>query len=117
VPLADAAGTPNDKVKPAAVRSAVAWTAADLEEVFCLEASASGEENKEEEGSGVLREIVERVKRGLSSEESAMSVESWVRWNAARCEEGLRARCEEMVMRFEREGARAMGALEGIECV
>jgi hypothetical protein len=99
------------------MRSAVAWTAADLEEVFCLEGTEDEEQNKEEEGTGGLREIVGRVKRGLSVEERAMSVEGWVRWNAARCEEGLRARCEEMVMRFEREGARAMGVLEGIECV
>lgn len=114
MPLADAAGTPNGLTKRATVRSAVAWTAADLEEVFCLGVASGGEE---EEGSGVLREIVERVRKGLSTEERVMSVEGWVRWNAARCEEGLRARCEEMVMKFEKEGARAMGVLEEIECV
>jgi hypothetical protein len=115
VPLADAAGTPNGWAKRATVRSAVAWTAANLEEVFCLGVASGGE--GEGEGNGVLREIVERVRKGLSTEERVMSVEGWVRWNAARSEEGLRARCEEMVMKFEKEGARAMGVLEEIECV
>ena len=99
------------------MRSAVDWTAADLEEVFCLDDLDGSEEDKEEEGCGVLRDIVVKVRKGLSTEERTMSVEAWVRWNAARCEEGLRARCEEMVMKFEREGARAMTVLEGIECV
>lgn len=116
MPLTDVAGTPNGWTKRTTVKSAVAWTAADLEEVFCLGMASGGEED-EEEGSGVLKEIVERVRKGLSTEERVMSVEGWVRWNAARCEEGLRARCEEMVMKFEKEGARAMGVLEEIECV
>lgn len=109
----------------------MAWTPADLECVF-LELSSAGEEETEAEkenwgdlelrgldgdkGRGLLREIVARVRKGMSDEERGMSVEEWVRWNASRGEEALRVRCEEMVMRFEREGTRAMSVLEGIEC-
>ena len=46
-----------------------------------------------------------------------MSVEEWIHHNAERAEEKLRNECERMVGMFEREGTRAMHALEGVECV
>jgi len=53
----------------------------------------------------------------MSDEEKKMSVEKWVRWNAQMGEERLRSECEERVMKFEREGGRALRSLEGVECV
>jgi hypothetical protein len=52
----------------------------------------------------------------MGNEEKGMNVEEWVRWNAQQGAEALRANCEEMVMKFEKEGTRAMAVLEGIEC-
>ena len=51
----------------------------------------------------------------LTSPEKKMSVEEWIRFKAARAEEGLRGECERLVGRFEAEGMRALGALEGVE--
>ena len=50
----------------------------------------------------------------LASPEKGMSVEEWVRFQAAKGEEELRRKCESMVGVFEREGLRALGVLEGI---
>lgn len=46
-----------------------------------------------------------------------MSVEEWIKWHAKNGEEKLRQECERLVGQFEREGARAMRVLEGIECI
>ncbi len=62
--------------------------------------------------------MAEKVKNGeLTSPEKRMTVEEWIQHNAAMAEEKLRGECERMVGVFEREGGRAMQALEGVECL
>jgi hypothetical protein len=46
-----------------------------------------------------------------------MTVEEWIYWHARNGEEKLKRECERLVSQFEKEGARAMRALEGIECI
>ena len=46
-----------------------------------------------------------------------MTVQEWIEHVAWKAEEGLKMEGERVVSVFEREGARAMGVLEGIECV
>lgn len=53
----------------------------------------------------------------LSEQEKQMTVQEWIEHVAARAEEELKMEGERVVGVFEREGARAMGLLEGIECV
>ena len=50
----------------------------------------------------------------LTSPEKKMTVEEWINWNAGLAEEELKQEAERMVGIFEREGGRAMRALEGI---
>lgn len=63
-----------------------------------------------------LKEVVSRVKAALTSPEKKMSVQEWVKFNALRGEERLRGECERMVGLFEKEGGRALRALEGTAC-
>jgi len=61
---------------------------------------------------------IEKAKNGeLTSPEKKMTVEEWVKYNAEQAEEKLRGECERMVGLFEREGTKAMQALEGVECL
>ena len=53
----------------------------------------------------------------LGSAEKGLSVEEWVRLQAAKAEEELRRRCEETVGAFEREGVRGLGCLQGVGVV
>ena len=52
----------------------------------------------------------------LASPEKKMNVEEWIKYNARRGEEKLKADCERIVGKFENEGVRALKALEGIVC-
>ena len=61
-----------------------------------------------------LDETMDRIKAHLTSPEKKMSVEQWLRYTAKVGEERLRRECERMVCTFEREGNRALRALEGI---
>ena len=61
-----------------------------------------------------LNETMDRIKAHLTSPEKKLSVEEWLRYNAKVGEERLRRECERMVCTFEREGNRALRALEGI---
>ena len=80
------------------------WHPADLEAVF---QPASDKENPSlHKPTGGVPE--------LSSPEKRMNVEEWVRWNAAQQEAQLKQECERLVGIFEREGNRAIGALEGV---
>lgn len=61
---------------------------------------------------------IEKAKnRDLTSPEKKMTVEEWIKYNAEVAEDKLRGECERIVGLFEREGARAMQALEGVECL
>ena len=53
----------------------------------------------------------------MSENEKQMTVQEWIEHVAGRAEEELKMEGERVVSAFEREGARAMGVLEGIECV
>ena len=89
------------------------WTAVDLDGVFL---KSPGDENAS--GMGLLGEAMQKVKKGdLTSPEKKMTVEQWIHYNAEVAEEKLRGECEAMVGAFEREGGRAMRALEGVDCV
>ena len=52
--------------------------------------------------------------KDLSTPERKMTVEEWIYHNADEAEQKLRLECEAMVTAFEREGTRAMMALEGL---
>ena len=54
---------------------------------------------------------------GLTEKEKEMTVTDWVKWNAARGEERLCREAEKLIEIFEREGRRAIDAVEGIETV
>jgi hypothetical protein len=119
------------------IRSTTAWSPTDLETVFLnspvkqnlvLNSVALHDWDKENQTAldaidlekldkKSLEDVVKRVKTGMSEKEKSMSVEEWVRWNATRGEERLKGECEAMVSKFEREGGRALGVLEGIACV
>lgn len=94
----------------------------DLDAVFINTADINNENAKDIFGvmKGKGKRSGEMGKEGtveLTSPEKKMSVEEWIRYNAQMAEERLRNECERMVGAFEREGTRAMAALEGVECV
>lgn len=65
--------------------------------------------DKENVISSLLRQGPE-----LTSPEREMTVEEWIQFNAEEAEKKLKNECEALVMRFEREGTRAMNVLEGL---
>ncbi|PYH92677.1 hypothetical protein BO71DRAFT_18794 [Aspergillus ellipticus CBS 707.79] len=85
------------------------WTPIDIDGVVV--AGASDKENID------FNTILSSAKADLTSPEKKMSVEEWIQWNAKNGEEKLKRECERLVSQFEREGARAMRVLEGIECI
>jgi len=87
------------------------WTAVDLDVIFS--------KSPNDENAGMLDGAMQRLKNGqqLSEEERGMTVEEWIHYNASLAEEKLRSECEAMVGCFEREGGRAMRALEGVACL
>lgn len=87
----------------------------DLDAVFL---KSPGDENAPGLFGEAIGGMMGKAKNGeLSSPEKKMSVEEWIHYNAEMAEERLRSECERMVGTFEREGGRAMRALEGVECV
>lgn len=85
------------------------WTPVDIDELLFGDS-----EDKE---NHVLRSLLGSGKDVLSSPEKKMTVEEWIKLNAEKGAEQLRRECERVVGLFEREGGRAMKALEGIECI
>ncbi|KAI9370532.1 hypothetical protein BJX61DRAFT_515218 [Aspergillus egyptiacus] len=107
-----AASTPSPSKRNASarkLRTSHPWVPIEIDEI--LMASASDKEN------GDLHGPLSNMKGELTSPERKMSVEEWIMWTAKNGEERLKRECERMVGQFEREGARAMRALEGIECI
>lgn len=105
-----AAGTPSPSKRIANsghLQTSYPWKPIDIDEM--LFAGASDKENDDIDG-------ILNVKGSLSSPEKRMTVEEWIIWNAKNGEERLRRECERLVSHFEREGGRALRALEGIEC-
>ena len=110
IPLAPVVSTPVPKSPSrrnvvAGLQTTTPWAAADLDLVF----SPHGSPDKE---NGVQR----LLGRGadLATPEKQMTVEEWIYHNAGLAEQKLRHECEAMVSTFEKEGTRAMGALEGL---
>ncbi|KAL9109768.1 MAG: hypothetical protein Q9227_005637 [Pyrenula ochraceoflavens] len=88
------------------------WTAVDIETAFLATASPGQDENEFSLFSGgKLPEM------SLTSPEKKMTVEEWIRWNAARAEEELKREAERVVGVFERMGGEAVRGVEGIEVV
>ena len=107
--------SPSKRNVIAGLQSAHPWTAVDLEGVFL---NSPGDENARGLFGGMLGDAIQKVRNGeLASPEKKMTVEEWIHHNAEMAEEKLRSECERMVGAFEREGGRAMRALEGVECV
>lgn len=114
IPLAETtvSRTPLQRTSPSkhsntisGLQSAAPWTAVDLDDLSLFA--------KDENG---LEEALQKAKdEGLTSPEKKMTVEEWIMFNAQRAEERLKKECEGMVGVFEREGGRAMRALEGIK--
>ncbi|XDG09315.1 hypothetical protein ABKA04_008930 [Annulohypoxylon sp. FPYF3050] len=88
----------------AGLRSTVPWTAADVDMVF--------DDLERENPLGPAKSLRSGV--DLSSPEKRMTVEEWIYHNAEEAQQKLKYECEAMVSAFEREGARAMQALEGL---
>ncbi|KAM5451591.1 hypothetical protein McanCB56680_002928 [Microsporum canis] len=85
------------------------WEPVDLDEAFLPDST--------EKENVSLTDILHAAKDGITSPEKRMSIEEWIFWNAEKGEEKLRNECERVVGIFEREGGRAMHALNGIECI
>lgn len=96
----------------AGLQSSQPWTDVDLDAVFM---GTPGDEN----GPASFGDMIAGKMNGgnLTSPERKMSVEEWIQYNAEMAEDRLRGECERMVGAFEREGGRAMRALEAVECV
>ncbi|EQL34378.1 hypothetical protein RJZ56_000500 [Blastomyces dermatitidis] len=84
------------------------WSPVDPEEIFLPDSMSKENVN--------INDILHAVKGDLTSLEKNMTVEEWIMWNAKNGETKLRSECERLVGIFEREGGKAMMALEGIEC-
>ncbi|KAG6033620.1 hypothetical protein E4U19_006337 [Claviceps sp. Clav32 group G5] len=83
------------------------WIAVDLDAVTATPGLRMTD--KENVISGLLGQGPE-----LTSPEKEMTVEEWIQFNAEEAEKKLKNECEALVMRFEREGTRAMNVLEGL---
>lgn len=82
------------------LQSSEQWTAVDLDLIF------------EGESGATQRLFMEGGE--LSAAERGMTVEEWIYYNAGRAEHKLKSECEAMVSTFEKEGTKAMRALEGL---
>ncbi|KAF4179898.1 hypothetical protein CNMCM8927_001585 [Aspergillus lentulus] len=110
IPLVTSTPSPSKRnVNSGALRSLHPWTPIDIDEI--LYASMSDKENVD------VRAALNSIKGDLTSPEKKMTVEEWIYWHARNGEEKLKRECERLVSQFEKEGARAMRALEGIECI
>ncbi|CZR62163.1 uncharacterized protein PAC_12060 [Phialocephala subalpina] len=114
IPLGDATPgmmSPSKRNVLAGLQSNAPWTAVDLDIVFMKSPT-------DENTANLFGSAIEKAKNGeITSPEKRMTVEEWIKHNAEMAEEKLKGECERMVGIFEREGMRAMQALEGVECL
>ena len=82
------------------------WTSVDIDLIFSQTPGAPNKEN-----------VFGGVDEALTSPEKRMTVEEWVSAMAKKTEQQFKDETEKVVGVFEKEGSRAMRALEGIECV
>ncbi|PYI05548.1 hypothetical protein BO78DRAFT_398068 [Aspergillus sclerotiicarbonarius CBS 121057] len=109
IPLAASTPSPSKRVpNKGSFNTSHPWTPIDIDGI--LVAGTSDKENIDFNG------LLNNAKGELTSPEKKMTVEEWIKWNARNGEEKLKRECERVVSHFEREGARAMRTLEGIEC-
>jgi len=104
--------SPSKRNVIAGLQSNQPWSSVDLDTIFMKSPRTTGL------AGDVLGSAADKVKNGdLTSPEKRMTVEEWIKHNAAMAEEKLRGECERMVSVFESQGSRAMQALEGVECL
>ncbi|PFH56183.1 hypothetical protein XA68_16926 [Ophiocordyceps unilateralis] len=104
----------------AGLQTTAPWSAASLDALLKGTPPPLGDDDddddddddKENNGHGRFLPLAGRHQ--LSTPEKAMTVEQWIYFNAGQAEAKLRLECEALVSRFEREGTRAMQALEGL---
>ncbi|KAG8167291.1 hypothetical protein KVR01_002980 [Diaporthe batatas] len=89
------------------LQSTEPWTAVDLDSVF------GGFQNDQEDTHGAADRFFSKGGE-LTEQERNMTVEEWIYYNAGQAEQKLKFECESMVMAFEKEGTRAIRALEGL---
>ncbi|CCC11766.1 hypothetical protein SMACR_04748 [Sordaria macrospora] len=110
--LAPIITTPDGPLSPSkrkilsALQSTTPWTAVDLDNIL---SPTKAQYEKEDGIDRLLHKGSE-----LTSPEKRMTVEEWIYHNASLAEQRLKRECEEMVSVFEKQGARAMQALEGL---
>ncbi|KAI0204820.1 hypothetical protein F4808DRAFT_412267 [Astrocystis sublimbata] len=98
------ASSPSKRNIIAGLQTTTPWSAVDVELIF----DDLDQENALSTGK-FLKSGME-----LSTPEQTMTVEEWIYHNAEQAEKKLKHECETIVMAFEKEGTRAMKALEGI---
>lgn len=109
-PLGTSTPSPSKRnASPGKLKSSHPWVPIDIDEIIV--AGLSDKENTD------LQSALGNLKGKLATPEKKMTVEEWIMWNAKNGEERLKRECERLVGQFEKEGARAMRVLEGIECV
>ncbi|KAL5364684.1 hypothetical protein BJX96DRAFT_137974 [Aspergillus floccosus] len=109
IPLAPSTPSPSKRNANGGISTSHPWKPIDIDELIL--ANSSDAENID------FTSALNSIKGDLTSPEKKMSVEEWIAWNAKNGEERLKHECERLVGQFEREGARAMRVLEGIECI
>lgn len=111
VPLAAStpSASPSKRNAGRILNTSYPWSPTDVEEIL-----VTGSLDKENVD---LTTALNEAKGGLDSPQKKMTVEEWILWNSKNGEEKLRRECERLVGLFEKEGGRAMMALEGIECI
>ncbi|KAI0098305.1 hypothetical protein GGR51DRAFT_565758 [Nemania sp. FL0031] len=88
----------------AGLESSHPWSSADIDMIF--------DELDKENALACSRFMKAGIE--LTSPEKQMTVEEWIYYNAEQAEKQLKHECENIVMAFEREGTKAMQALEGV---
>ncbi|KAI1434476.1 hypothetical protein GGR50DRAFT_662629 [Xylaria sp. CBS 124048] len=103
-PTTPVQSSPSKRNFIAGLQSTCKWTAVDIEMIL----DEIDKENAQSTGH-FLRTGID-----LTSPEKQMTVEEWIYHNAEQAEKKLKIECETIVTAFEREGTRAMQALEGL---
>ncbi|KAI1416865.1 hypothetical protein F5Y13DRAFT_204258 [Hypoxylon sp. FL1857] len=96
--------SPSKRNVLAGLKTTAPWTAVDVEMVF---------EDLDKENTFSSAKFL-KSGADLTSPEKRMTVEEWIYHNAEEAQRKLKHECEAMVSAFEREGTKAMQALEGL---
>ncbi|KAK4134498.1 hypothetical protein BT67DRAFT_441675 [Trichocladium antarcticum] len=111
--------SPSKRNVIAGLHSTVPWRPADMDRILSFSPATPHGDGDEDAAARQL--VLHQQSRGgggergeLASPERRMTVEQWIYHNAELAEAQLKRECEAMVSAFEREGSRAMRALEGL---